>query len=223
MNRCIAALSFVSLLSLPALAKDAKDAESGWTEVARTDRVVVKTRAHAGSNVKEIKAEGIVAVPAWILKNVVDDIEGYTKLIPFTTHARVVEHDGPSRVTFQRLEMPFMQAREYVVTVDDASFIKPDGRMVYRTEWKTSAARFQHFVSDGAVRIKLNDGSWTFEELADGTSKATFRILVDPAGEMPTALVNIAQRITVAQYLGNLENRASLPRYRASRPQLASL
>lgn len=217
MNR-IAALVIASLFSLPTLAS-----EAGWTEVARTDRVVVKTRAHVGSNVKEIKAEGIVAVPAWILKNVVDDIEGYTKLIPFTTDARVVDRDNGSRVTFQRLEMPFMQAREYVVTVDDASYTKADGLMVYRTEWKTSAPRFQHLVSARAIRVDLNDGSWTFEELADGRTKATFRILVDPAGEMPTALVNIAQQVTVSKYLGNLEDRASLPRYRSKRPQVASL
>ena len=60
-------------------------------------------------------------------------------------------------------------------------------------------------------------------ELADGRTKATFRILVDPAREMPTALVNIAQQITVSQYLGNLEDRAALPCYRTTRPQLASL
>lgn len=220
MSRFLAPLA-LAVLSLPVRADNAGDAE--WTEVARNERVVVMTRAHAGSNVKEIKAEGIVAVPAWILKNVVDDIEGYTQLIPFTTDARVVEQLAAGRVTFQRLEMPFMQAREYVVTVADASFSKRDGLMVYRTEWKTSARRFQHLVSEGAVRVELNDGSWTFEELVDGRTKATFRILVDPAGKLPAALVNLAQRITVAQYLSNLESRAALPRYRMTRPRLASL
>jgi ribosome-associated toxin RatA of RatAB toxin-antitoxin module len=216
MNFCIA-LSLASLSS-PSLAE-----EAAWVEVARTERVVVKTRPHAGSSVKEVEAAGIIAVPAWILKNVVDDIDSYPKLIPFTTDARVVDNEGKGRVTFQRLEMPFMQAREYVVTVDDASYAKADGRMVYRTRWRTAAKRFQHLVSARAVRVDLNNGSWTFEELPDGRSKATFRILVDPAGEMPTALVNIAQQVTVSRYLLNLEERAALPRYRSTRPRLASL
>ena len=30
--------------------------------------------------------------------------------------------------------------------------------------------------------------------------------------------MNIAQQITVSQYLGNLEKRASLPQYREQRP-----
>lgn len=193
-------------------------AAASWQQVMRNDKVAVFTRTRPGSAIKEIKATGIVDVPAWILKNVVDDIEGYTKLIPYTTEAKIVGTDGDRRVSFQRLEMPFTQAREYVVVVDDASYAKPDGRMVYRTAWTTAAPRFQHLVSDKAIRVTQNDGSWTFEELADGRTRATFSLSVDPEGELPKPLVNIAQRLTIAQYLDNLERRASLAAYRAQPP-----
>lgn len=208
----------LAIMSTLTLSTSALASTSGWEEVMRNDKVTVYTRTHAGKPVKEIKATGIVDVPAWILKNVVDDVDGYTKLIPFTTTAKVVDTDGDKLVTFQRLEMPFTQAREYVVTCSDASYVKADGLMVYKSEWTTAAKRFQHHVSDNAVHVKLNDGSWTFEELADGRTRATFHLFVDPEGELPKALVNIAQRITVSQYLGNLERRASLPQYRTQRP-----
>lgn len=214
MNRStqtFAILALASLCATPSLAGD-------WEEVMRNDKVAVYTRSHEGRPVKEIKATGIVDVPAWILKNVVDDVDGYTKLIPFTTTAKVVDSDNGNKVAFQRLEMPFTQAREYVVTCSDASYVKADGLMVYRSEWTNSAPRFQHHVSENAVHVKLNDGSWTFEELADGRTRATFHLFVDPEGELPKVLVNIAQQITVSQYLGNLERRAALPQYRAQRP-----
>ncbi len=45
-------------------------------------------------------------------------------------------------------------------------------------------------------------------------------VAVRPEGDLPKALVNIAQRMTVAQYIDNLEQRASLAKYRAARPEL---
>lgn len=216
MNRSTQTFAFLVLSSVAIAASSARAGD--WEQVMRNDKVAVYTRSHEGKPIKEIKATGIVDVPAWILKNVVDDIDGYTKLIPFTTTAKVVDSDNGKPVTFQRLEMPFTQVREYVVTCSDASYVKPDGLMVYKSEWTTAPARFQHHVSDKAVHVKLNNGSWTFEELADGRTRATFHLFVDPEGELPKALVNIAQQITVSQYLGNLEKRASLPQYRAQRP-----
>lgn len=189
-----------------------------WEQVMKNDKVAVYTRAHAGKSVKEIKATGTVDVPAWILKNVVDDVGGYTKLIPFTAVARVVAKDGNKDVTFQRLEMPFTQAREYVTTNTDTSYTKADGLKVYRTEWTSAAPRFHHHVSKEAIHLTMNDGSWTFEELPCGKTRATFHLFVDPEGELPKVLVNLAQQLTIAQYLDNLARRAQEPQYRVKKP-----
>jgi ribosome-associated toxin RatA of RatAB toxin-antitoxin module len=218
-SRAFALALAAALFAAPAQAR-AADGASGWEEVCRSGRVLVETRAHEGRKVKEIRASGIVDAPAWVLKNVIDDIDGYTQLIPFTTVAKVVDSDDGKKVSFQRLEMPFTQAREYVVTMNDASYVTDDGRPVYRSEWTTAAQRYQHYVSAAAVRLTLNDGSWTFEQLADGRTLATFHIFVDPEGDLPKALVNIAQRMTVAQYIDNLEQRSALAKYRAARPSV---
>jgi len=188
-----------------------------WEVVAKTDRVLVESRSHAGSPVKEIRASGIINMPAWVLKNVVDDIDGYTKLIPFTTEASVVDVKGDERISHQRIEMPFLQAREYVVSVDDESRVKDDGLHVYVTAWHSASVAYAKLVSENAVRVDVNDGSWTFEELADGRTLATFRMSVDPAGALPAVVVNMAQQFTIAQYLDNLESRAKLPQYRSTR------
>jgi hypothetical protein len=193
-----------------------------WEVVASNDRVVVKARSHPGSAVKEVIAQGKVAMPAWILKNVVDDIDGYPQLIPFTTVAKIVRTDDKGgRYAFQRLEMPFLQKREYVTRVFDESTIGPDGRNIYKMSWTSASARFAPIIDKEAIRLDVNDGSWTFEELNDGDTFATFRLFVDPSGSLPTALVNFCQQVTLGQYLGNLETLAQQPRYRVTRQVIA--
>lgn len=193
-----------------------------WEVVSQNDRVVVKARSHPGREVKEVLAQGIVDAPAWVLKNVVDDIDGYTALIPFTTVARVVGTDEKGdRISFQRLEMPFLQKREYVVRVFDQSSVKADGRHVYKMGWTRAADRFAGVIDKAAVVPPINDGSWTFEELADGRTLATFHLFVDPSGSLPPVVVNLAQQVTLGQYLGNLERLAAKDCYRQKPQQLA--
>lgn len=224
----VSCASFFFFVSFSAAAADAvvvKEAQPGpWEEVSRNDRVVVKARSHPGREVKEVLAQGIVDAPAWVLKNVVDDIDGYTDLIPFTTVARVVGRtDGGDRVSFQRLEMPFLQKREYVVRVYDDSSATDDGRHIYKMGWTRAADEFAGVIAKDAVVPPINDGSWTFEELKDGRTLATFHLFVDPSGNLPPVVVNLAQQVTLGQYLGNLERLAAKPCYRHKPQQLAVL
>ncbi len=206
-----------------AVSASAQAAEPGpWEVVSKNDRVVVKARSHPGREVKEVLAQGIVDAPAWVLKNVVDDIDGYTDLIPFTTVASVVgRDDNGDRISFQRLEMPFLQKREYVVRVYDESVVKADGRHVYKMGWTRAADRFAAIIDKDAVVPPINDGSWTFEEMNDGRTLATFHLFVDPSGSLPPVVVNLAQQVTLGQYLGNLERLAAKDCYRQKPQQLA--
>ncbi|MDP2340387.1 MAG: SRPBCC family protein [Deltaproteobacteria bacterium] len=213
-----AAAVVVSFFALGFASAASAEAPGPWEVVAKNDRVVVKARSHPGSEVKEVVAQGKVAVAAWILKNVVDDIDGYPALIPFTTVARVVHSDDQGgRYAFQRLEMPFLQKREYVTRVFDESTVTPEGRNIYKMSWTSASARFAPMIDKEAIRLDVNDGSWTFEEQADGSTFATFRLFVDPSGSLPTALVNFCQQVTLGQYLGNLETLSQQPRYRTKR------
>lgn len=214
----VSVLSFSCLCAVSAAATE--PAQPGpWEVVSQNDRVVVKARSHPGRAIKEVLAEGVVDAPAWVLKNVVDDIEGYTNLIPFTTAASVVGTDeNGDRISFQRLEMPFLQKREYVVRVFDDSSVNGAGRHVYKMGWTRAADRFATVIDKAAIVPPVNDGSWTFEERADGRTLATFHLFVDPSGSLPPVVVNIAQQVTLGQYLGNLERLATQERYQ-KKPQ----
>ena len=111
-----------------------------------------------------------------------------------------------------------LQKREYVVRVFDDSSVTNDGRHVWKMGWTRADDAFAGVIAKDAVVPPINDGSWTFEEQKDGRTFATFHLFVDPSGSLPAVVVNIAQQVTLGQYLGNLERLAKNDRYR-QKPQ----
>ncbi|HEY4221529.1 MAG TPA: SRPBCC family protein, partial [Myxococcota bacterium] len=199
------------MFAVPAAAGD----EDGWVRVAEQEGgVLIFSRPHPGSDVQELRVVAIVHEPASVLRNVINDVTHYTELIPYTTRSTLLERDG-DRIAVERIELPMLAPREYVVTFTTATHATADGRHTFVTSWKNAPPKYQLLLTArDAVRVIDNTGSWSFEELGDNETRATFEMAVDPAGDVPSALVNVAQRASLPRYVENLRVRARLPQYR---------
>jgi len=63
-------------------------------------------------------------------------------------------------------------------------------------------------VHSDAVRVDVNEGFWAVEPTPDGRAKITFQLLFDPAGYVPSALVNVSQTMGAQQALAVLTKAA---------------
>jgi hypothetical protein len=177
-----------------------------WEVVSDDGKTRVMTRKSDASAVREILAQRIMAVPAKELAAVAGDVAHYTEIIPYTTRVHILSNNDGVIIAHQRMEMPMLSAREYVVEVATHESNK-DGHAVFTTAWRP-AHGFDEVMTNTAVRVDINEGSWTFEQVDATHTLATFWLHVDPAGDVPSALVDLAQQMSVGKYLDNLEARA---------------
>lgn len=165
---------------------------NAWHEVHRTEALVVETRAVPGVAVNEMRATAVVDADADALWATVADLEGQKRLLPDTTVSQIVAREGETTIVRQRSEPRVLDPREYVIAVRTASDTLADGRTRRTLSWHT-APRFASLVDAGAVRVDVNQGFWAVERLADGRARITFQVLIDPGGNVPAVIVNLAQ------------------------------
>jgi hypothetical protein len=182
----------------------------GWHQVSRTDDLIVMARSRSGSDVNEMLAVGTLDAPVDVMASLISDIEGHKTLLPHTTVSKVMHDDGDTKIALQRSEIPFLQAREYVIQIREKRARTHDGRALFELAW-TTAPTYARYVAADAVRIDVNEGTWTVEELANGKTRITFRLYVDPAGSVPAVLVNLAQGTSAQEVFAALRHHARRP------------
>ena len=121
--------------------------------------------------------------------------------------SRVLRTDRDTRIVLQRSEPAVLDPREYVIVVREREETLADGRVRHTLSWRTSPKDASAVHAD-AVRVDVNEGFWAVEPTPEGRAKITFQLLFDPAGYVPSALVNVSQTMGAQQALAVLTKAA---------------
>jgi hypothetical protein len=185
MNALSALLTF-ALLAGP-------ESGEGWVKAAETDGITVFTRDKPGSEVKEVKALGMIDAPPEAVWKVLRDYPKYKERMPYTEVATVVATEDGGKVTYfySKIAAPFVAKRDYTLKIVDESDWK-EGKGFLKSSWVMAPDKGPA-PADGVVRLKINDGFWLLEP-KDGGKKthATYYLFTDPGGSVPKFLVNQA-------------------------------
>jgi hypothetical protein len=204
-------LSSVLLLTLlpPVSAADAAD---GWTEAARADDLIVYTRPHDGSSVRECKAIGTINAEPIVVKRVIDDTADYPKFMPYVVESRTISKSAEGRVGYQRISPPIVGDRDYTVRVKYENRACPTGGMIYCNRWEVANDLGPAEVK-GVTRVKVTQGSWLLEPLPGGKTRATYTIYSDSGGSIPTFLLNSANKTAIPKLFEAVRKQAGLEKY----------
>ena len=214
----------LALSSFPRTAVRAADPASpgaGWTEVTRTDKVVVYGRDHAGSSVRELRGIGTIDAPNWVVKNVIDDGDHYTEFMPNTLESKVLSRDPAHHVAvaYAKLSAPLISPRDYTLLIHDESHAEPDGTVVYKARWEPAPAGTGPAEKSGVTRVKVNEGYWLLESIDNGQkTRATYQLYTDGGGNLPAFVLNQASKRRIGDVYEAVEQRAAKPQYRKAKP-----
>jgi hypothetical protein len=193
------------LAAAVATADPAVDHEKAW-RLSRTEgAITVSVRDRAGTGLRESKATGVLNAAAADLHAVLLDAERFEEFMPYTIEARVVGRVEGGVLAYQRLRLPVVADRDYVVSWQDDSHTV-DGATVYGMRWRTAAGGPPPV--DGVVRVKLTEGRWRLEPLPDGRTRATYQMFADIGGDLPVWLVNMTNDAGLPALLQAVEKRA---------------
>jgi hypothetical protein len=173
-----------------------------WELAADPEGVKVYRRDKEGSEVKEMKAIGLIDATPKEVWDVVRDLENYPRQMPYTAEAKVLSRtEGDKLILFySRLNTPLVSERDYIIALKDESEWKEDGKGFYKVSWTCAAPDQDSLMPEkkDVVRIRVNDGYWLLEPREDGKKTfATYYVYTAPGGSIPTFIINKANGMAV--------------------------
>lgn len=175
-----------------------KPASVPWVSAGEDDGITILSRSRPGSDVHEMKAQGVIDAPPIEIWKALRDYDHYTQTMPYTEKSKVVEKAADGKVLwfYSVINAPLVSRRDYTIKVTDETDYK-NGKGKMKVSW-TAAPDKGPKPQDGIVRVKINDGYWELQPLANGTKTyATYYVYTDPGGSLPTWIVNKANGTAV--------------------------
>ncbi len=194
------------------------EASAGWTLISKSDNIAIYRRPRAGPGHNESKVIGEIAAPIGVVHAVIDDVESYSKFMPYTVECRVLKREGDSVLTYQRISAPFASDRDYTVRVRTATKTGKGGTS-YFSRWETENALGPP-EKKGVVRVSLCEGSWLLEPLGPTATRATYMIYTDSGGILPAFIKNTGSQIGLRKLFAAIRKQVGDPKYVTAKPKV---
>jgi ribosome-associated toxin RatA of RatAB toxin-antitoxin module len=197
----------------PQLITAAPEASDGWTLVSNSDNILIYRRPRAGPGHNESRVIGEIAAPVEVVHAVIDDVESYSKFMPYTVECRVLKREGDDVLTYQRISAPLVSDRDYTVRVRTTAKTA-EGGTSYFSRWQTEN-ELGPAEKRGVVRVNLCEGSWLLEPLGPHTTRATYMIYTDSGGILPAFIKNTGSQIGLRKMFAAIRKQVRDPKYAA--------
>lgn len=198
----LSALLFVSGFNVPN--------PNPWKEVNKNAEVTVWTRAVPNSNVHEVRAEGIIEAPIDAVWAVLGDAEHFADFMPYVVETRVIPDAKGGQYEYTLLNPPLVSKRDYTLEISTTE--DPNGEAYIRS-W-TIANEKGPPPREGAVRLGVVEGNWTLERIDATHTRATYTLLTDPGGSIPSWIANKANTTSLPDLIDAVRRRARDPNWR---------
>ncbi|MEO6872476.1 MAG: SRPBCC family protein [Chthoniobacterales bacterium] len=186
-----------------------------WEEAGMKDGVTIYTRTRAGSSRKEFRAIGEIDAPSHCVFAVLNHPELYPRFMPYTSETHVIERTKDDVVTYQRLDLPLVNDRDYTLRSTHTIQRGPLGP-TYCIRWKP-ANDLGPAEKPGVQRVRICEGSWKLQPITATTTRATYTIYSDTGGAIPVFLANHGSRIAIRKLFAAIRKVAMEPQYAGTR------
>jgi hypothetical protein len=191
---------------------------SDWVQISNNPNLAVYAKERAGSQVKELRAIGVVDAPTWVVHNVLDQVTDYPEFMPYTSKAELIERKPHASIVYFRWDPPLIGPRDVTVSVGVNSTRLARGGTSYRLEWTPISSAGPGPII-GVTRITLDEGSWNLEPTDDGKKTAvTYDLFTDGGGGLPPFVINMANRQSVNDMFEAIRKQVTLPKYSQRNP-----
>jgi hypothetical protein len=189
-----------------------------WETIA-SGALNVKIRDLPNTHFKEVWAEGAIAAPVQDIQAVLMSPNRFPQFMPYVKEAGIIEiqPDGTQYV-YTRLDLPFLQSRDYVLKVTLVQGVQPDGSGTFQNQWFAVPEKIPK--RKRFIRLTHNQGGWVVTALPNGKSHAVYRFSFDPGGWVPGFVADMGNKQAVQSTYDAVEKeaqrRASVRRAKAA-------
>jgi hypothetical protein len=213
LRRLVAWIAFGFCAHLPAAEPQATPGE--WKSISKSDNVEIYRRFYPGPANYESKAVGDIAAPVATIHAVIEDLESHAKFMPYLAECRVLKRDGDSTLSYQRISAPLVSDRDYTVRIRTTSK-KTEAGTSYLIKWETDNALGPP-EKRGVLRVQICQGSWLLEPAGPELTRATYTILTDSGGALPTFIKQTGSQMGIRKMFAAIRKQVRDPKYAAAR------
>ncbi len=179
--------------------------EAAWKTLAHDGPLVVEGRPAAASHLREIRVRGRVPVEPEALFAVLWDVSTQHEWVPNVKTLRVVRRADDEIVLYERVKIPVVQDRDYVLRLTRR--VEPTTRVHEviaegRSELGPPPAQ-------GVVRMTKLWSRFTIAPAPGGGSDLTYVSFGDPAGSVPAWIIRAADVRGPRDFVKALVKRAT--------------
>jgi hypothetical protein len=167
--------------------------KEGWKLATDAKDVIIYSRPHADSNLKEFKAFGTIDAPTYAVHAVIDDFENYPKFMPYTVECRLIKREGDSVIGYQRLSPKICEDRDYTLRVSKKSW-------------------------PGSKGLTVCNGTWLLEPDGPAKTRAVYSIYSETGGFIPPFIANHASLTGIKKLYAAIRKQVKEPKYAAAAP-----
>ena len=185
-----------SLFLIPLIALSA---EPKWELAAEETGLKVYSRTKEGTEIREMKAMGIIDATPQEVQAVVNGYADYKTTMPYIEEAKVLaKEDAKTTLFYSRLNTPLVDKRDYIIRCVDESDWK-EGKGFLKSTWKVINDKDELVpVKAEVVRVRVNEGYWLMEPRDDGKKTfTTYYVYTSPGGSVPNWIANKGNSLAV--------------------------
>ncbi len=210
-HRFIARQLCAALVMLAATATAAVAADTGgWKLQKDKDGIQISSRAVAGWDIHEVRGQVRIDARLSSLVAVITDESATPELTDLVEHSEVQNRESDTRYQiYARMKMPWPVSNRDIVNQREV-VQDPQTRAVTITDTATSAGQPPN---KDYVRIVRSTQRWVLTPQADGGVLVDSYILSDPAGPIPSSIINAMSVSTPFKTLTKLRELVKRPKY----------
>ena len=188
-------------------------AAAGWEKEKSTrDGIVVYSRRTTGTTIRQVRARlAIDASPEVILAAACDPQTFSSTTKKYVEKNQFYEMNGQNPnvwYNYQLVNFPVVDRRDYTLRYEK---IEKPKEGIFRLDWRITD-RFGPPPMDGIIRVSKIRGSIVISNDGDANqSTVRYTLMADPGGNIPTWVINLANRNSLPDILRELRD-ASLRR-----------
>lgn len=187
-----------------------------WEKEKTTkDGISVASRETPGTTVREVRANLTIAAPPHIVLDAASDPATFAETTKkYVVANRFYHLDNPvTWYNYQVVDYPFVDKRDYCLRFDRT---EDADKGLYRLKWRVTN-KYAPPPKPNVVRVTRVKGQIDITPLPQGVqSVLQYTVLLDPGGNIPTWVVNMATRRSLPDILRQIRD-ASLARYKKSK------
>lgn len=173
-----------------------------WSKVSESEGVLIESRAVEGSKLVELRLSKRTNKSVESLCDAAFGDGAFDPEEPDLKSRKILSQSENERVTYDQISPPLVANRDYAVRAR-REHPTPDS-CVMRFQ---AANELAPKAPEGWVRIEKVYGEWRFEKQADGATRMTYVIFSDPAGSIPTFMIEGSRRKIALKWMKLIESR----------------